>query len=103
MAFGSVGSMSHPAVAVVCAAMLLGGFIAGRVTGSGSAGTVTISETIPRSVLIPAQHVGSARDGRNRGPIDLARVRAVRRGPLLLTTITARHPWHDPLLRHGQV
>jgi hypothetical protein len=78
--------------------MLLAGFIAGRITGSGSSGAVTVRETIERSVIVSARHVGSARDPRDSGPLDLARVAAVRRGTLLLTTIAARAKWRDSLL-----
>jgi hypothetical protein len=103
MPFASVEGVSRPAVAAICGVMLLAGFIAGRVTGSGSAGTVTVSTTIERSVVVNARHLGAARDPRDPGPLDLARVAAVRRGPVLLTTITTRGKWHDSLLRGGRV
>jgi hypothetical protein len=83
--------------------MLLAGFITGRVTGSGSSGAVTVRETIERSVIVSAQHLGSARDPRDSGPLDLARVAAVRRVTLLLTTIAARAKWRDSLLERGGV
>ena len=95
--------MSRPAVAAICAAVLLVGFVAGRVTGSGSAGGVTVRETVERPVVISARHLGYARDRRDRGPLDLARVQSVRRGPVLQTTIVARRAWRDSLLRRGRV
>jgi hypothetical protein len=79
--------------------MLLAGFIAGRVTGSGSGGTQTLTETVERSVVVPAEHIGSVRDARDRGPLDIARVASKRRGADLLTTVVARTPWRDSLLR----
>ena len=94
--------MSRPAVAAICAAVLLGGFVAGRVTGSGS-GTVTVRETVEHVVVVRGPHVGSARDARDPGPLDLARVESMRRGALLQTTIVARRPWRDSLLRRGRV
>jgi hypothetical protein len=95
--------VSRPAAAAICAVTVLAGFIAGRVTGSGSSGTVTVRETIERSVVVSADHVGSARDPRDGGPLDLARVDAVRRGTALVTTIAAHEPWPDSLLAHGRV
>jgi hypothetical protein len=95
--------MSRTAVAAICLAMLLTGFVAGRVTGSGSAGTATVRETIERSVVVSAQHLGSARDPRDHGPLDLARVVSVRRGVVLLTTIVAHRAWRASLLRRGRV
>ena len=86
---------------MICAAVLLVGYIAGRVTGSGSGRTVTVAETVERSVVVRAQNVGSARDGRDSGPLDLARVQSVRRGVVLQTTIAAWRPWRDSLLRRG--
>lgn len=71
--------------------------------GSGSSAAVTVRETIERSVIVSAQHLGSARDPRDSGPLDLARVAAVRRGTLLLTTIAARAKWRDSLLERGDV
>ena len=94
--------MSRTAVAAVCGAALLVGFVAGRVTGSGSRGTVTVPATVEHVVVVSAQHLRSARDPRDRGPIDLARVEAVRRGAVLQTTIVAHRAWRDSLLRwHG--
>ena len=95
--------MSRLAVGAICAAVLLAGFIAGRVTGRGSSGTVTVSDTVERVVVVSATHLGSARDARNEGPLDLARVGSVRRGILLRTTITAHRAWRDSLLRRGRV
>jgi hypothetical protein len=84
--------------------LLLAGFIAGRVTGGGSsASTVTVQETVERSVVVGAQHLGSATDPRDAGPLDLARVSAVRRGPILETTIVSRRPWSNALLRTQRV
>jgi Tfp pilus assembly protein FimT len=83
--------------------LLCVGFVAGRITGSGSDGTVTVRETVERSVVVSARHIGSARDPRDSGPLDLARVEAVRRGTELLTTITARTKWRDSLLGQGGV
>jgi hypothetical protein len=95
--------VSRPAVAAICAGVLLAGFVAGRVTGSGSARTVTARTTVERSVVVAARHVGSARDGRDHGPLDLARVVSVRRGVELQTTIVANRAWRDSLLRKGRV
>ena len=94
--------MSRPAVAAICAAVLLGGFVAGRVSGSGS-GTVTVRETVEHVVVVRGPHVGSARDRRDPGPLDLARVESVRRGALLQTTIVARRAWRGSLLRRGRL
>jgi len=88
---------------VLCAAVLLAGFIAGRVTGSGSSGTVTETTTVEHVVVVGAQHLGSARGPRSSGPVDLARVSSVRRGVMLVTTIVTYRPWRDPLLRGGRV
>lgn len=95
--------MSRPAVAVICAAVLLVGFVGGRVTGSGSGPTVTVRETVDHVVVVRGHDVGSARDATDRGPLDLARVESVRRGFLLQTTIVARRAWRDSLLRGGGV
>jgi hypothetical protein len=81
--------------------VLFAGFIAGRITGSGSNGTVTVRETIERSVVVSARHLGSARDPHDSGPLDLVRVDAVRRSTALLTTIGARGKWRDSLLGRG--
>ena len=93
--------MSRPAVVGCCAAALLVGVIVGRATGSGSSRTVTVSETVERSVVVGAQHIGAARDPRDAGPLDLVRVAARRRGALLETTIVARSGWRDSLLRRA--
>src|SRR5690242_4995761 len=93
--------MSRAGVGAICAAVLLAGFVAGRVTASGSTTTETVTYTVERSVVVPAQHVGSARDPRDGGLLALARVAAVRRGATLDTTIVAEHPWRDSLLRRG--
>lgn len=96
--------MSRLAVAALCAAVLLAGFVAGRVTGSGSARTVTVPKTVEHVVVLAAKHLGSARDRHDPGPLDLARVRSVRHGSMLQTTIVAHRPWSDSLLRwHGPV
>ena len=95
--------MSRPGLAAICVLALLVGFAVGRVTGSGSSRTVTVHDTVERSVVVPARYVGSARDGRDAGPLDLARVAAVRRGAVLETTIAARGAWRDSLLRGGRV
>ena len=97
--------MSRPAVAAICAAVLLVGFVAGRVTGSGSARTVTVPETVEHVVVVPAQHIGSARDPREGGPLDFARVVSVRRRSLLETTIVTYNAWRNSLLpyRGGRV
>jgi hypothetical protein len=87
----------------VCAVAILGGFIGGRVTASGSVRTKTVEQTVERSVVVLAHHVRSARDGRDAGPMDLVYVDAVRRGAMLQTTIVARRPWRDSLLRGGHV
>lgn len=95
--------MSRSAVVATCAATLLVGFVAGRVSGSGSAHTVTVQKTVERSVVVSARHLGSARDARDAGPLDLVRVESARRDALLRTTIVARDGWHDSLLRRGAV
>jgi len=82
--------------------VLLGGFVAGRVSGSGS-GTATVRETVEHVVVVRGPHVGSARDRRDPGPLDLARVESVRRGALLQTTIVARRAWRGSLLRRGRL
>jgi hypothetical protein len=56
-----------------------------------------------RPVVVPADHIGSASDPRDRGPLDLARVSSRRRGDILATTIVARRPWRDSLIRSGRV
>lgn len=86
--------------------MLLAGFIAGRVTGSGSNRSVTVRDTIERIVVIKGKHVESASDLCGPGPLDLARVASVRRGAFVQTTIVACRGWRDSLLRrvrHGRV
>ena len=95
--------MSRSGVVAIWAVTVLAGFIAGRVTGSGSGGTVTVRETIERSVVVSARHVGSAPDPRDPGSLDLARVDAVRRGTMLVTTIAARDKWPDSVLARGHV
>jgi hypothetical protein len=94
--------VSRSAVAAICAAVLLVGFVAGRVTGSGSAPALTVRETVEHVVVVRGQHVRSASDPRGRGPLDLAGVESVRRGYLLQTTIVASRAWHDSLLRQGR-
>jgi hypothetical protein len=84
--------------------VLLAGFVAGRVTGSsGSGQAATAPETVERVVVIGAKHLGSARDPRGGGPLDLVRVDSVRRGVMLRTTIVAGRPWRDSLLQRGRV
>ena len=96
--------VSRPAVALISAGVLIAGFVAGRIVGSGSTRTVTVRETVERSVVVLARHLGSANDPRDRGgPLDLARVVSARNGAILQTTIAARRPWRDSLLRHGHV
>src|SRR5439155_1774447 len=97
-----VESMSGTRVAATCVAVLLVGFVAGRGTGRGSARTVTVLQTVERSVVVSARHLGFARDPRDRGPLDLARVSSVRRGAMLQTTIVAHRPWRDSLLQIGR-
>jgi hypothetical protein len=89
-------------VTALCAAAVLGGFIAGRAS-SGSGGAVTVQRTVERSFVFLAQHVRAVRDGRDAGPLDLVHVDSVRHGALLQTTIVARRPWPDSLLRRGRV
>jgi len=93
--------MSRLAVAGICAVVLLAGFVAGRVTGSGAGRVATVEQTVERSVLVPARYVGSASDARDSGPLDLARVSASRSGAVLRTTIAAHRAWSDALLRRG--
>jgi hypothetical protein len=93
--------MSRPGVGAICAVVLLAGFVAGRVTASGSTTTETLTQTVEHSVVVPAQHVGFARDPRTGGPLGLARVSALRRGAMLVTTVVAERPWRDSLLRRG--
>jgi hypothetical protein len=96
--------VSRTKAVLLCAVLLLAGFIAGRVTGGGStASTVTVEQTVERSIVVGAQHLGSAADPRDAGPLDLARVSSVRRGSILQTTIVARRPWSDALLRTRRV
>jgi hypothetical protein len=95
--------VSRPAVAGICAAVLLAGFIAGRIDGSGQGGAVTVRETVEHSTVVLAQHIGAARDPRDGVPLDLALVRSARDGVELRTTIVARRPWSDSLLRRGRV
>ncbi|HET7572131.1 MAG TPA: hypothetical protein VFJ77_05615 [Gaiellaceae bacterium] len=90
--------MPRLAVAAICAAVLLVGLIAGRVSGGGET-VVTVTRTDVRVVVVQGAHVGRASDGRDGGPLDLARVAAVREGAVLRTTIAARRQWRDSLLR----
>jgi hypothetical protein len=94
--------MSRTGVAVTCAVVLVAGIVVGRVTGPG-ARTVTVQQTVERSVVVSARHLGSASDPRDEGPLDLARVASVRRGRVLLTTIVAHRAWRDSLVRRGRV
>ena len=82
--------------------MLLAGFIAGRVSGRHTT-TVTVATTVERAVVVSAQHLGSARDARNAGPLDLARVTSKRKGNLLDTTIVTHGAWRDALIRSHRV
>jgi hypothetical protein len=84
---------------IACAGLLLAGFIVGRVSTSGRHSTVTVETTVERSIVVSAQHLGSASDPVDAGPLDLARVSAVRRGAFVVTTIVARRPFTDSLLR----
>jgi hypothetical protein len=86
-------------MAAACAVGLLAGFIVGRLTASGSVPVATAEQTVERSVVVLAHHVGSARDPRDAGPLDLIRVDSTRHGAMLQTTIVASRPWHDSLLR----
>jgi hypothetical protein len=95
--------VSRPGVAATCAVALLAGFITGRVTGSGSSKTTTVIDTVDHVVAVNGAHLGSARDPRDGGLLDLTRVVSVRRGDILKTTIVAGRPWHDSLLRGGRV
>lgn len=95
--------MSRPGVAATCAVALLAGVIAGRVTGNGSSRTTTVTATVDHVVAVDGRHLGSARDPRDGGPLDLARVASVRHGAMLQTTITTRRAWRDSLLRRGRV
>jgi hypothetical protein len=96
--------VSRPGVAATCAVALLAGFVAGRVTGSGSAKTATVTSTVDHVVALRGSaHLGSARDARDGGPLDLVRVSSVRHGDTLETTIVAARPWRDSLLRRGRV
>jgi hypothetical protein len=90
--------MSRLAVAGICAVVLLVGFAVGRTTGKHTR-TVTLSKTVERAVVVSAQHLGSARDARNAGPLDLADVTSKREGDILRTTITTRNAWTDALIR----
>ena len=95
--------MSRPGVAATCAVALLAGFITGRVTGSGSSKTTTVTDTVDHVVAVNGAHLGSASDPRDGGLLDLKRIVSVRRGTLLTTTIVAGRPWNDSLLRGGRV
>jgi hypothetical protein len=96
--------VSRPAVALLCVAVLIAGFVAGRIVGSGSARTVTVRETVEHSKVVLARHLNTASDPRDRsGPLDLVRVASEREGAMLDTTIVARRPWTDSLLRRGRV
>jgi hypothetical protein len=95
--------VSRPGVAATCAVALLAGFIAGRVTGSGSSKTTTVTDTVARVVAVDSKHLGSASDPRGSGLLDLTRVASVRAGDILRTTIVAGRPWRDSLLRRGRV
>jgi hypothetical protein len=94
--------MSRLAVAGTCAVVLLVGFVAGRVSGKHTT-TVTVSKTVERAVVVSAQHLGSARDAPDAGPLDLANVKSTRHGNLLVTTIDARRAWGDALIRSRRV
>lgn len=95
--------MSRPGVAATCAVALLAGFIAGRVTGSGSSKATTVTDTVDHVVAVNGRNIGAATDAREGGLLDLARVASVRRGVILQTTIVAGHAWRDSLLRRGRV
>lgn len=95
--------MSRPGAAATCAVALLAGFITGRVTGSGSSQATTVTDTVDHVVAVNGAHLGSARDQRDGGPLDLVRVSSTRRGDILTTTIVAARPLRDSLLRRGRV
>jgi hypothetical protein len=95
--------VSRPGVVGTCAVALLAGFIAGRVTGSGSSRTTTVTSTLDHVIAVNGRQLGSANDPRGGGLLDLVRVASVRRGDILKTTIVAGRPWHDSVLRGGRV
>ncbi|HKU58789.1 MAG TPA: hypothetical protein VJP39_04215 [Gaiellaceae bacterium] len=95
--------MSRPGVAATCAVALLAGFITGRVTGSGSSETTTVTDTVDHVVAVTGHNLGAATDPRDSGLLDLRRVSSVRSGDMLKTTIVAGRAWHDSLLRRGRV
>lgn len=94
--------MTRAKLIALGAALLLAGFVAGRVSDSGSGPTVTVQDTVTRSIVVAAQHVRSASDPRDPGPLDLAEVDSVRHGVTLVTTIVARNRWDDSLIRTGR-
>jgi hypothetical protein len=96
-------AVSRAGAAAICAVALLAGFIAGRVTGSGRAGSVTVQKTVERSTVVLAQHLRSATDPRDPGPLDLARAESVRRGSELETTIVTHRPWRDSAIQSHRV
>ena len=83
--------------------VLLAGFITGRVTGSGSSETTTVTDTVDHVIAVNGGHLGSASEPRGIGLLDLVGVSSVRRGDILRTTIVAARPWRDSLLRRGRV
>jgi hypothetical protein len=91
--------VSRAGVVATCAVALLAGFIAGRVTGSGSSETTTVTATVDHVVAVGGGHLGSASDPRDGGLLDLTHVSSVRRGATLRTTIVAARAWRDSLLR----
>jgi hypothetical protein len=95
--------MSRPGAAATCAVALLAGFIAGRVTGSGSSETTTVTDTAVHVVAVNGRNLGTANDPRDGGLLDLTHVASVRRGNILQTTIVAGRPWRDSLLRRRRV
>jgi hypothetical protein len=95
--------VSRPGVVGTCAVALLAGFIAGRVTGSGSSRTTTVTSTLDHVIAVNGRQLGSANDPRGGGLLDLVRVASVRRGDILKTTIVAGRPWHDSVFRGGRV
>ena len=95
--------MPRPGVAATCAVVLLAGFIAGRVTGSGSSETTTVTDTVDHVVAVRGGHIGSAAGSSDSGLFDVRRVSSVRHGDLLTTTIAARRGWKDSMLRGGRV
>lgn len=93
--------MPRLTVAGLCVAVLVAGFLAGRITGRQGVQTTTVVKTVDRPVVVAAQHVGSASDARGAGPLDVVRVSSVRQDGFLRTTIVTRDAWRDGLVQRG--